>query len=100
MDWNWYFAALAQSAAAIIGIFSAFIFTKIINSQTVFSQKKKELTSLLIESDRLKELIEVIDFKWFFDKTRSVQLDMMKDIYAYTDRLTTPEEGSTELKFP
>lgn len=99
MDWNWYFAALAQSAAAIIGIFSAFIFTKIINNQTFFSQKKRELTSLLIESDRLKDLIEVIDFKWFFDETRAVQLDIMKDIYAYTDRLLTPEEGYKELKF-
>jgi len=34
MDWNWYFAALSQSAAAIGGIFGAFIITKVLTNQT------------------------------------------------------------------
>ncbi|MCH7733340.1 MAG: hypothetical protein IIB44_12675 [Candidatus Marinimicrobia bacterium] len=37
-DWNWFFSALAQSAAAIVGIFAAFIITKIVNNQSTLNQ--------------------------------------------------------------
>ena len=31
MDWNWFFSSFAQSSAAIVGIFGAFLITKILN---------------------------------------------------------------------
>jgi len=35
-DWNWFFSSLSQSSAAIVGIFGAFIITKILSNNSNF----------------------------------------------------------------
>jgi hypothetical protein len=35
-DWNWFFSSVAQFAAAIVGIFGAFIVTKTLANQSAF----------------------------------------------------------------
>ena len=56
MDSNWFLSATAQSTAAIIGIFSAFIITKIINNQKIYKNNLDLFVKLGNESDRLKGL--------------------------------------------
>lgn len=51
-DWNWFFSSLSQSAAAIVGIFGAFIITKIFSNQTAFSEKTAKLNNYLIEAKK------------------------------------------------
>jgi hypothetical protein len=46
MDWNWFFSAVSQSAAAIVGIFAAFIITAIIKNQTEFHRKRDRIQEL------------------------------------------------------
>lgn len=62
MDWNWFFSALAQSTAAIVGIFSAFIITKIINNQSQFMNYKGKVKQLESISKKLIDDIEIRKF--------------------------------------
>lgn len=39
MDWNYFYSSLALSVAALVGIFSAFIITKVISNQSEFEKK-------------------------------------------------------------
>ena len=56
MDYNWFLSATAQSTAAIVGIFSAFIITKIINNQKIYKNNLDLFVKLENESDKLKRL--------------------------------------------
>lgn len=55
MDWNWFFSSLAQSVAALVGVFSAFVITKIVNNQSEFSSKVARTQELLDKSLKYKE---------------------------------------------
>ena len=62
-DWNWFFAAFAQSGAALIGIIAAFIISKIIGElekEEEFSRdlKKRGIDAFVFDnqSDYSKEL--------------------------------------------
>lgn len=54
MDWNWFFSTIAQSSAAIVGIFTAFLISKILTNQSVFLDENSKLDKLLIECQRIK----------------------------------------------
>lgn len=56
LDWNWFFSAIAQSSAAITGIFSAFIISKIINNQSSFLKSNNLFIFYENEAKRLKNL--------------------------------------------
>jgi hypothetical protein len=43
MNEYWFFSALAQSTAAIVGIFSAFIITKMISNQSKFNENLSKI---------------------------------------------------------
>ena len=73
MDWNWYFSALAQSCAAIVGIFAAFIITKIVNNQIEFKRKLSEIESHLINSLHIKDKIDNRYIEWYNNQIRNEQ---------------------------
>lgn len=53
MDWNWFFSAVAQSTAAVVGILAAFIISKIINSQIEFTKSNEAIRDLINSSRKL-----------------------------------------------
>ncbi|MDD1010642.1 hypothetical protein M5G27_24515 [Pseudomonas shahriarae] len=63
-DWNWFFSSLSQSAAAIVGIFGAFIITKIFANQTAFSEKKSKLKNYLIEAEKISDDANSYNMEW------------------------------------
>jgi len=65
MDWNWFFSALAQCNAAIVGLIGAFIFTKIVSNQTDFSRAKEEFKGLITEADNFRNLANNRYFEWY-----------------------------------
>jgi len=65
MDWNWFFSSTAQSAAAIVAVFSAFIITKIINNQAQFESNKRRINSFLNESKKYMELAKYRRIGWY-----------------------------------
>jgi hypothetical protein len=56
MDWNWFFSAVAQSAAALVAIFAGFIATKIITNQSEFKRNRDRMHELVLQADELVEV--------------------------------------------
>lgn len=63
MDWNVFFSTVSQTCGAVVGIFSAFLITKIIADQSQFSEIKKRVGDNVSESERLKTRIDSLDLK-------------------------------------
>lgn len=79
MDHNWFFSSVAQSAAAIVGIFAAFIITKIINNQSLFSQNNNKIKQLLNEAHRLEDAAKRRYFNWYNKHTLNSALKKLKE---------------------
>ena len=81
MDYNWFFSALSQSAAAIVGIFSAFIITKIINNQHEFTKNKLKIKELLSNSQKLVDDLGMRYFDWINKyRLKHALEDLQKDV--------------------
>lgn len=63
-DWNWFFSSLSQSAAAIVGIFGAFIITKIFSNQTSFLEKTTKIRQLLIQAKKITDDANSSNIAW------------------------------------
>jgi len=98
MDWNWFFSALAQSAAAIVGILGAFIVSKILSNQSTFTQRKNYATELLNGCRRIADEVKDLDFCGYNDKTSSEQILRLKD-FLFDGEVETAEEFYSRLEF-
>jgi len=99
-DWNWFFSAAAQSAAAIVGIFAAFIITKIINNQTEFARKNSRIDELLVKSSSIRDQISSRYIKWFTEhKMKSAMEDLEAKMILDIPR-RSPEEYFNKIAFP
>jgi len=47
VDWNWFFAAFAQSAAALIAIIGAFIISKLLGENEKEEKQSNEIDELI-----------------------------------------------------
>lgn len=97
-DWNWYFAALAQSAAAIVGIFGAFIITKILSNQAAFSEKLNRSKETNTACLKLVERASDLPFNWYSTRIAEDQIEDMQYLLDNDDSLT-PEILYTQLAF-
>lgn len=80
MDWNWFFSSLSQSAAAIVGIFGAFIVTKILSNQSTFSEKKNRLRDLLRSAEKLGEDAKSRYVYWYNTRTSESQIEKLEGL--------------------
>ena len=80
MDWNWYFSSLAQSAAAIVGIFCAFIVTKILSNESVFRQKIIAANELIIGANKIHDDAEDLCIAWFIRRTNEMAFAESKEM--------------------
>ena len=99
MDWNWYFGALAQSAAAIVGIFGAFIITKVLSNQSNFAQKSNRAKELLAESQRVVDSANDLSIEWYLERKIEDELDDLNDRFEDDDTLPA-ETYYDKLNFP
>lgn len=97
MDWNWFFSALAQSCAAIVGLMGAFIFTKIVGNQASFRQRRTDYESLEIEAQRLVQELDRRWFEWYNQKTLEDELADLQEILRNEEDLGEPESYLQEL---
>ncbi|KLD63907.1 hypothetical protein [Dyella japonica] len=65
VDWNWFFSSAAQSAAAIVGIFGAFIVTKILANQATFSERQRRMQELMTSGQKIAEAAARLSFEWY-----------------------------------
>jgi hypothetical protein len=99
MDWNWFFSSLAQSVAALVGIFAAFIITKIINSQGDYARKSSRLNELLTISDKLTEALSQRSFSWYSEHKLKHALDYL-DGQLDQEEPKSPEAYYSDINFP
>ena len=65
LDWNWFFSSLAQSSATVVGLFAAFMVSKIISSEQQFSRKNRDMKSLLETSQELATSAQAYDYGYY-----------------------------------
>lgn len=65
LDWNWFFSSLSQSAAAIVGIFGAFIITKIFSNQSIFLEKTSKIRFLTTEAHKISDRANSHNIAWY-----------------------------------
>lgn len=65
LDWNWFFSSLSQSAAAIVGIFGAFIITKIFSNQTIFLEKTNKIKMLTTQAQNISDRANSHNIEWY-----------------------------------
>lgn len=101
MDWNWFFSSLSQSAAAIVGIFGAFIVSKTLGNQSLFQSKSNQLETILAESENIKAEAKDLYFNWYNNKTNDRALDKLADRIQDEPSILSksPETIFSELNF-
>lgn len=91
MDWNWFFSSLSQSAAAIVGIFCAFIVTKILSNQEIFLEKNNQLKNLIVEAERIRDSAEALCIDWYNKHTTTEELKSAQELIESNIALTAEE---------
>lgn len=98
MDWNWFFSSLAQSTAAIVGIFGAFIITKTLSNQTTFDSKRNLLRELASKSQNLLDEANDLSIDWYNKKIAEWQIEKVEEaLKARAD--ATADDIYEELNF-
>jgi len=72
MDWNWFFTAVAQCSAAIVGFIGGFVITKILNSENEYNHLKVVMHDLKNKIDNQKRCISIRSFDWYNTKMREL----------------------------
>ncbi|MDQ7003513.1 MAG: hypothetical protein Q9N67_00740 [Ghiorsea sp.] len=98
MDWNWFFSSLSQSAAAIVGIFGAFIITKILSNQVSYSEKVNKCRDTLTKCRRVKDSASDLYFNWYNKHTNKRQYERLNDFFEDENYLP-PEHYYDKLDF-
>lgn len=99
MDWNWFFSSLAQSSAAIVGIFGAFIITKVLSNQVSYQEKTARAKTLIADASRLKHRAGNLPFDWCV--LRTYESAMLRAEDALEDDATLSSEVLYEkARFP
>lgn len=80
MDWNWFFGALSQSAAAIVGIFGAFVITKILGNQSMYSQKLNSCRDEITQCQKIVDTADDLAFDWYNRRTTERELEDLNDL--------------------
>ncbi|MBV2195375.1 MAG: hypothetical protein KUL78_02570 [Flavobacterium sp.] len=65
IDWNWFFAAFAQCAAALIAIIGAFIISKLLGEAEKEEVHSSKIDQLVIQYNGLLKRISVRYFDWY-----------------------------------
>jgi hypothetical protein len=78
-DWNWFFSSLAQSAAAIVGIFGAFIITKILNNQSAFAASRTQIQELILDGQKIADDAGGRYFEWYNARSIDRAKDRIED---------------------
>lgn len=97
-DWNWFFSSLAQSAAAIVGIFGAFIVTKILANQSAYAEKSRRMHELITLGEKLVDVTSRLDFDWYHKHDSASEIEDLKKLLE-KDLTEEPESLYEKLRF-
>ncbi|MCJ7977916.1 hypothetical protein LOS88_10360 [Aeromonas veronii] len=97
MDWNVFFSTISQTSGAIVGIFAAFLITKIISNQSDFSKLKNEATHHLIDSETAESEAKTRYFDWYNKAKRNEAIAKIE--YEALSKRQIPQANECILKF-
>ncbi|MEQ1560649.1 MAG: hypothetical protein ABL933_17140 [Methyloglobulus sp.] len=97
-DWNWFFSSVAQSAAAIVGIFGAFIVTKILANQSAFSEKSRRMQELITLGEKLVDATTRLSFDWYHKHDSADEIEALEKLLE-KDETDEPESLYKKLNF-
>ncbi len=97
MDWNVFFSTISQTSGAIVGIFAAFLITKIISNQSDFSKLKNEATHHLIDSETAESEAKTRYFDWYNKAKRNEAIAKIE--YEALSKRKIPQADECILKF-
>lgn len=80
MDWNWFFSSLSQSAAAIVGIFGAFIITKVLSNQATFADKNNRMRELITLAQKIVDDAGDLSIDWYNRGIAERELDRLEGL--------------------
>lgn len=99
MDWNVFFSTISQTSGAIVGIFAAFLITKIISNQSDFSKLKNEATHHLIDSETAESEAKTRNFDWYNKIKRNEAIDNLEYDILSQRKIPHISECWTKYKF-
>lgn len=99
MDWNVFFSTISQTSGAIVGIFSAFLITKIVANQSDFSQEQNEAIEFILKSESLCDEAKSRYFKWYNERIRASEIDDITENFYEKGELLTSEEYFQKYNF-
>lgn len=97
-DWNWFFSSVAQSAAAIVGIFGAFIVTKILANQSAFAEKNRRIQELITLGEKLVDATSRLAFEWYHKHDSVSEIEDLEKLLE-KDETEAPESLYEKLRF-
>lgn len=97
-DWNWFFSSVAQSAAAIVGIFGAFIVTKILANQSAYAEKNRRMQELITLGEKLVDATSRLAFEWYHKHDSASELEDLEKLLE-KDETEAPESLYEKLRF-
>lgn len=97
-DWNWFFSSVAQSAAAIVGIFGAFIVTKILANQSAYSEKSRRIQELITLGEKLVDATSRLAFDWYHKHDSASEIEDLEKLLE-KDETEQPESLYEKLRF-
>jgi hypothetical protein len=97
-DWNWFFSSLAQSSAAIVGIFGAFIVTKILANQSAFAEKSRRIQELVTLGQKIADSSSRLSFDWYHRNDSASELKDLEELLE-KDGDQSPEGLYDKLRF-
>ncbi|EOG7704981.1 hypothetical protein ACLINR_004516 [Vibrio parahaemolyticus] len=99
MDWNVFFSTISQTSGAIVGIFSAFLITKIVSNQASYGQKLNQTSESLSESRKLSNESTIRSFHWYGERKKEDAIRKLRDDFYDTKELKSSEEYYEKLYF-
>jgi len=92
MDWNVFFSTVSQTAGAIVGIFAAFLITKIVANQSEFSTKKERIAQFLHRSQSLRNETKTTDFERYNASVANMVIKKTVKVNDITEEILSAEQ--------
>lgn len=99
MDWNVFFSTVSQTSGAIVGIFSAFLITKIVSNQSAYGQKLSQTSKNLSQSKKLSNESAIRYFEWYGKRKAEDGVCEVRDDIVNTGQLKSSEEYYETIYF-
>lgn len=99
LDWNVFFSTISQTSGAIVGIFAAFLITKIVSNQAEFSQDKADASNFILKSEALCDEAKSRYFKWYNERIRDKELCDIDEAFHEKGELLTSAEYLDKYNF-